>query len=74
MPGVIMNQQEESRNCNNAAHIMGGIILAGIGVLFLLINLDILPGIDVVWPAIIIIVGLALIVRNLTERKKDNNN
>lgn len=69
-----MDQHEKKQDGNSGVDITGGIIITGIGILFLLINLDILPGIGDVWPAIIIIVGLALIVRNLTERKKDNHN
>ena len=69
-----MDKHEKKRCGNSGVDIFGGIIITGIGVLFLLINLDILPGIGDLWPAIIIIVGLALIIRNLTERKKENDN
>ena len=39
-----------------------GIILIGIGLLFLLANLDLVPRIRVLWPVILIIVGLAFII------------
>jgi hypothetical protein len=44
--------------------LTGGLILVGIGTLFLLKKLGIFPGLDIgdLWPLILIIVGLALIV------------
>ena len=50
--------------------IMGGMIVLGIGVFFLLVNTGILPRIRVTWPLILIIVGLALLINALTDRKK----
>ena len=42
--------------------VIGGLITLGVGVLFLLHNLDIIPGFDVIWPIIPIIVGISLIL------------
>jgi uncharacterized membrane protein YccC len=47
--------------------IIGGIILLGIGLLFLLSNLDIIPDIGTTWPLILIVIGFALL---LTSGKK----
>ena len=42
--------------------LIGGIIVTGVGVLFLLIQLDIIPHVGHMWPLFPIIVGVALIV------------
>ena len=42
--------------------LTGGLIVLGVGVLFLLHNLEIIPGLGTMWPLFPIIVGLALIV------------
>ncbi len=51
--------------------MIGGLIVLGIGILFLLINLGIIPGFKVIWPIIMIIVGLALIIGSFSRSKKD---
>lgn len=50
--------------------LIGGTITLGVGTLFLLVNLDILPGFHDMWPIFIIIVGLALIVGGFSKKKK----
>lgn len=42
--------------------IVAGLILLGMGFLFLLMELDVLPGFGELWPVVLIIVGLAIIV------------
>ncbi len=42
--------------------LTGGLIVAGIGVFFLLDNFDIIPSMGKMWPIFPIIVGVALIV------------
>ena len=42
--------------------LIGGIIVTGVGVLFLLDELDIIPSVGRMWPFFPIIVGVALIV------------
>jgi len=50
--------------------IIGGIIVLGVGLLFLLVNLEVLPGLGTSWPGFIVIVGLALIIGALFKKKK----
>jgi len=50
--------------------IIGGSILIGVGLLFFLVNLDILPGFHKSWPVFIIIVGLSLLLGSLGKRKR----
>jgi len=50
--------------------MVGGFITLGIGILFLLHNLDIIPDFDVLWPIIPIIVGISLIVGAVIKGKK----
>ena len=49
--------------------LIGGLIVLGVGVLFLLHNLGIIPDMDVVWPVFPIIVGIALIVGALLRMR-----
>jgi len=49
--------------------ITGGLIVTGVGVLFLLRNLDLIPDFDIVWPVFPIIVGIALLFGGLRARK-----
>ncbi len=42
--------------------LIGGIIVTGVGVLFLLDELDFIPSVGRMWPIFPIIVGVALIV------------
>ncbi len=42
--------------------LIGGIIVTGVGVIFLLDELDIIPSVGRMWPIFPIIVGVALIV------------
>jgi hypothetical protein len=50
--------------------LVGGLILVGMGCLFLLTNLGILPNLHVLWPVFLIIVGVAIIVGNLSGRRQ----
>ncbi len=50
--------------------LIGGLIVAGIGVFFLLQNLDLIPDIGRMWPVIPIIVGVAMIVGSLSRIRK----
>jgi len=49
--------------------LMGGLIVLGVGILFLLHNLGVIPDMDVIWPIFPIIVGLALIVGALMRMR-----
>jgi hypothetical protein len=51
----------DTRKDESRGMLMGGVIVLGVGVIFLLHNLGIIPEMDVVWPIFPIIVGLALI-------------
>lgn len=46
-------------------NLTGGLIVLGIGLFFLLVNLDILPPVHKTWPLILIVVGAALIVSKI---------
>lgn len=46
-------------------NLTGGLIVLGLGLYFLLVNLDILPPARKTWPVILIVVGVVLIVSKL---------
>ena len=45
--------------------LIGGLITLGIGVVFMLVNLDVIPNIGKMWPIFPIIVGIALIISSV---------
>ncbi len=57
----------EGKDDDRRGMLIAGVIVTGIGVLFLLIELRIIPRIGDMWPVIPIIVGIALIVGGLTR-------
>ena len=52
--------------------LIGGVITLGVGLIFLLNNLNWLPGIGKMWPLFPIIVGVALIVGSFHKSKKSD--
>ena len=46
--------------------LTGGLIVTGVGVIFLLHNLGFIPGFDIIWPLFPIIVGVVLIISALS--------
>jgi uncharacterized membrane protein HdeD (DUF308 family) len=59
------NKEKEDRH----GMVIGGIIVLGIGVLFLLSNLDIIPDIGKMWPIILVVVGFALLIGAVIKRE-----
>ena len=52
--------------------LIGGLIVLGIGFIFLLSNLGILPDIDEMWPLILIIIGVSLMIGSFYKGKKSD--
>jgi hypothetical protein len=65
-----MSEEEQKEPQGSSDKIVGGIIVLGIGLLFLLVNLDVLPGLTKSWPAMLIIVGAAIITGAFIKGKK----
>lgn len=65
-----MTNETKKKEDDRTGLVIGGSIVLGIGILFLLVNLDIIPGFDRMWPIFIIIVGLALLIGSLVKGKK----
>ena len=59
----------DQRRDDGRGMLIGGLIVLGVGVLFLLHNLGIIPDMDVVWPIFPIVVGVALIVGALLRMR-----
>lgn len=53
--------------------IIGGVIVLGVGLYFLAMNMDMIPGPGDSWPIFLIIVGLALVIGNLFRRKSNDS-
>ena len=68
-----MDNQVEKKHGDRSGHLVGGTILIGVGLLFLLINFDVFPGLEDLWPVFIIIVGVALIIGSMAKGKKSRD-
>ena len=62
-------EKEEGRR----GMLVGGLIVFGIGFLFLLSNMGIIPEIGEMWPVFLIIVGIALVAGSFYKEKKPDN-
>ena len=57
-------------NKGRSGQIQSGVIVLGVGVIFLLSNLGYIPNIGRMWPLFPIIVGIALIVGGLMGKNR----
>lgn len=55
---------------SRTGQIQGGVIVMGVGLIFLLSNLGYIPSIHRMWPLFPIVVGVALILGGLMSRKR----
>jgi len=65
-----MSDQEHGTQKDDRGKLVGGIIVAGIGLIFLLSNLDVIPRIGRTWPLFLIVVGFALLVGAMRGRNQ----
>ncbi len=65
-----MSSDEEKKPHGESDRLVGGSIVLGIGLVFLLSNLGVLPDFGKVWPLVLVIVGAALIAGALFKRKQ----
>jgi uncharacterized membrane protein HdeD (DUF308 family) len=61
-----MHKEEEKEDRHGM--VIGGIIVLGIGIVFLLGNLCIIPHIGTMWPLILVVVGIALLIGALVKK------
>jgi hypothetical protein len=71
--GTMMGNNGNDKTEERSGLIIGGSIMIGVGILFLLVNLDLIPGFRDMWPIFIIIVGLALIIGSIVRGKKKSD-
>lgn len=60
-----MQEVDTDRKKSYPYNLTGGLIVLGIGIFFLLVNLDVLPPVHKTWPLILIVVGVALIISKI---------
>lgn len=63
---------DKKREEERRGMLTGGLITLGIGLIFLLSNLGILPDIGEMWPLIPVVVGIALIIGSFYKGKKSD--
>ena len=64
-----MDNQTDKKKDDRNDKMIGGAILVGIGLIFLLINFDVIPSLADTWPLFIIVVGIVLIVGSFRKKK-----
>ena len=62
-----MHKEEEKEDRHGM--VIGGIIVLGIGIVFLLSNLGIIPHVGRMWPLILVVVGIALLIGALVKKE-----
>jgi len=50
--------------------VIGGLIVLGLGVVFLLANLEIIPDFGTMWPLILVVIGIALLIGAVVKKGK----
>jgi hypothetical protein len=50
--------------------MIGGLIVLGLGIVFLLANLEIIPDFGTMWPLMLVVVGIALLVGAVVKKEK----
>jgi hypothetical protein len=63
-----MNQPSEKDD--RRGMVIGGLIVLGLGVIFLLSNLCIIPHFGEMWPLILVVIGIALLVGAMMKKDK----
>jgi uncharacterized membrane protein HdeD (DUF308 family) len=64
-----MHKEEEKEDRHGM--VIGGIIVLGIGIVFLLSNLDIIPHVGRMWPLILVVVGIALLIGAIVKKRTE---
>jgi Na+-transporting methylmalonyl-CoA/oxaloacetate decarboxylase gamma subunit len=49
--------------------VIGGLIVLGLGVVFLLANLEIIPDFGTMWPLVLVVIGIALLVGAIVKKE-----
>ena len=62
-----MNHQDEKDDRHGM--VIGGLIVLGLGVVFLLSNLNIIPDFGTMWPLVFVVVGIALLVGAVVKKE-----
>jgi hypothetical protein len=65
-----MSETSNMKKKDERGRLVGGIIVTGIGLVFLLSNLDVIPGIGRTWPLFLVVVGFALLVGAMGRRDR----
>lgn len=55
---------------DRSGSVIGGFIVLGMGVIFLLVELDVIPDLGKMWPLILVVIGIALLVGAVMKREK----
>ena len=50
--------------------VIGGLIVLGLGVVFLLANLEIIPDFGTMWPLVLVVIGIALLIGAVVKKDK----
>ena len=63
-----MNPQDKKEDRHGM--LIGGLIVLGLGVIFLLSNLEIIPDFSTMWPLVLVVIGIALLVGAVVKKER----
>ena len=69
MQGTHKEKEDDRRGM-----VIGGLIVLGIGLVFLLGNLGVIPHVGETWPLILVVVGVALLIGAIVKKEAEYSN
>ena len=67
-----MSNGEKKKRDKSKGSVTAGFILVGIGLVFLLSNLGMIPSLGETWPLFLIIIGASLLIGALRDKKSQD--
>lgn len=64
-----MYEHHKEKEDDRRGMIIGGLIVLGIGLVFLLGNLGVIPHVGETWPLILVVVGVALLIGAIVKKE-----
>ncbi|HWO56389.1 MAG TPA: DUF5668 domain-containing protein [bacterium] len=67
-----MAEEQSKKGNHSKGSLTAGFILVGVGLVFLLSNLNVIPDLGETWPLFLIIIGASLVLGALRDRRSSD--